>query len=288
MPFPIKSSLSAVAILGLAACGGSGGGAVSGAASAARALNYDPVFAAVSNPTIGTAVGSTGVTGVAILVNNFEDRITFESVQMRTTNAGETLIITLNGTDYTLTESPSSPGFYTDGQLIVPLNFNNGAAFDDFGSSGITGADFGLRQGYVGVETPLEALPSGNASYVGNLTLGLIQTENQSGVDQITGTIYLNANFETGALDGAWVLGLQTTGTQQGTISGATQGNGIIGTITLAPDSGYAGEVDMIGKAFGLQGNDIAGVAGGENIIEINTGDQYIGDGIFELEQVTD
>jgi hypothetical protein len=101
---------------------------------------------------------------------------------------------------------------------------------------------------------------------------------------QVTGQIYLTANFQNQAISGVWKLGLETTGDPRGTISGSTSGNGVLGTITLAPESGYSGDLAIVAKLFG-DGETLAGVAGANNLTSLTNGNNYMADGTFELTQ---
>lgn len=285
MSFSTTKFLCGAAFIGLSACGGSGGGTsgASGAAAAADALDYDPVFATSGNPTIGASKANTGVTGLAILTDGFNDRLTFESVRIRTSSDGETLFLTLNGKSYTLTEQSSSPGIYSDGQLVLPFNPDDNDFVFEFGSSGITGNAFGLRSGFVGVETPTANLTGGSTLYRGGLVINLDATGDVFDIDQIAGTLEITTNFDNDTMSGAFLLGLSTS---LGTVSGSTQGNGILGTLTLQDASGYSGNLEVIAKAFGQDGDTLAGITGGTGIVNDTTDVDYNGEGVFKLEEV--
>jgi hypothetical protein len=283
MSFSTTKLICGAAIIGLSACGGAGGGGASGAAGAAAALNYDPVFATSGNPTIGASKANSGVTGVAILTDGFNDRIAFESVQIRMSNDGETLTLTINDRSYTLDEDPDTPNFYSNGELVMAFNPDDGDFIYEFGSSGITGGDFGLRSGFVGVETPVAALAGGEILYRGSLIINLDATGDEFDIDQISGTLEITTNFDDGAMSGEYLFGLLDT---LGTVTGSTQGNGILGTLTLEDASGYSGDLQIIAKAFGQDGDTLAGVTGGTGIVSDTTGIDYNGEGVFELEEV--
>lgn len=283
MASSITKSLCGAALVGLAACGGGGGGGGAGAAGAAAALDYDPVFATASNPTIGVAKGTTGISGVSILVDGFNDRITFESVKIRTTDGGDTLILTLNGRNFTLSEDPDAPGIYSDGRVVMTFNPDDDSFIYEFGSSGITAGNLGLRQGFVGLETPRSTLvDAGETSYRGSLVINLDATGGVFDIDQIAGTLEITADFSDGSMSGKYMFGLLET---LGTVSCSTQGNGILGTLTLENASDYRGDLQLVAKAFGEDGDTLAGVVGGTGIVSLETGDRYNGDGVFELEE---
>lgn len=270
----LKTMLCLTSIGALAACGGSGGG-LAGASSAAAALDYNPVYADSPAATVGNAIAVTGATGVAVIYNPIDQSVSFESVQVSKAVASDNLFLTINGSTLTLTDTGSGK-IFSDGSTIFQYGLTSEQTFQEIGSAGISG----LREGFVGVETRTNNLPSGTTKYEGSFDLGLQPNEIGNFPDTFLGQIDIDVNFDDSSLSGSLFFALD----EIATISGGTEGNGILGTVTMTADSGYSGEGSIVGKAYGQTGGDLAGVLGGTGITEISSGDQYIMYGTFDAE----
>lgn len=270
MSFSHKTMICAVVITSLGACGGGGGG-TSGASAAAAALDYDPVFATTETPSVGAAVTSAGATGLVAIYDVLGDRVVFQNVKTRTNSAGTIGYLSINGAPEITLPLGEGDVFGTPERNFF-FGITGTDDIRDVWSNILPDGDIGLGRGFVGVETTLADLPAGATTFEGDFNASLFQTGLLTmGVDGFLGEITLVTNFDTLALSGRLDEGFTTIGT----ISGSTQGNGILGTVTLTSASDYSGSFEIIGKVFGDDGGTLAGVMGGSNVVQDGTNDTY-------------
>ncbi|MCK0094292.1 transferrin-binding protein-like solute binding protein [Yoonia sp. F2084L] len=273
------------------ACGGSGGGSGAGGlgGSAQDAINYTPVYASGPTDTTTDAIGTTGVTGV---MSQFDVSATsvstrLRSVKVRLSPDGSTAYLTVDGSTQSLPVTISTPGGGQFGNVpsnVLQVNSSNTThnLVSFSGTSGTTG--FGAF-GFIGIETPISELPTGNATYSGNWGGQVYSASNTFGDSGVlSGTMSVTANFGDGSVGGSFTGSVNAgdTGDFAGTVSGSTSGNGVVASMDITSGD-FTGNMPFAAKTFGFDGSDLAGAFAG-NIRSNASGKNYATTGTFSLD----
>ena len=250
--------------LGLTACGGGGGG---GFALGGNPFAASESLAASSVDTMTASIErGDGVSGVISLA---EVGISGSSAGLGTfrvdvANDGESANVRVGGSTYNLPlleEGATYRRFGSESGTLLQMNeagTNQLATFSQSGgSSGISGF------GYLGIETPIDQLPTGDVIYNGTWGGQAYNTTDIFDSGVIGGFMQYTVNFSGGTLTGSFDGDLNAASTPEiaGTISGSASGNGIQGTMNIT--SGATGSFDMAGNAYGYSGTDLNGAVAG-------------------------
>ena len=273
------------AALAVSGCGGSGG--LTGGSGAP--LSYAPVYATSLSDTTLTSISGDGVSGVMSQADTelSSSSSRLRSVKIRLSGDGNTAFLTIDGATQSLPVTIKQPG---GGQFgSVPSNVLQVVALNDSvtlmtysGSSGASG--FGAF-GYVGVETPVAELPTGDATYSGFWGGQVYGASGVlSGFGVVNGNMSVILNFDTSDVTGTFDGSVNATdvGSFAGTISGDTAGNGALATMTVTSGD-FTGSMPIAGKTFGFDGATFAGGFAG-NLRANASGTNYAATGTFDLD----
>jgi hypothetical protein len=212
---------------------------------------------------------------------------TVSQVLIRVSPDHETAYVSMNGgPERAFTERSSYYSYqtyfygdYSDGTQTVYVNADSNNYGDYPTNTAINGED-GYGNGYAGLETSVDALPTEAAVYSGNFSM--------SGE---TGYIYasmgMELDFASGDIDGIFggSYGAQGLGDEEeyeygtvlGQIDGSISGSRIAGTAFAT--SGAEGTFDFMGGVYGDTGNSLAGGIAGTLTTE--GGDHTMGGGFY-------
>ncbi|NNJ68672.1 MAG: hypothetical protein HKP54_11620 [Boseongicola sp.] len=268
--------LASSGLLALAACGG-GGGAVGGfGGNASGVINgYAPVYATAPDDIDPTdemdesVEGGPGATGIMAVATSFDASPEFASVKVRTNNDGSILYLSINGgSEVALDEIPG--GAYGSNPpmsepLVSYIGVFNSAWFQ---YTKINGASFDSGDGVIGIETPTIRLPTGGpVNYTGDVTLfSYNDTLKRDDIVGVNGTFDMNVDFDTQSITGTTGgdINISVNGgglnsyAATGTVSGSTDGNGLIGSMTFDSAGGNA-SLTFAGKTYGWNADEIGG-----------------------------
>lgn len=252
---------------------------VAGAATSSMEASsvYDGVEADGIN-TLKSAVKDGGVTG---FIGN-EDG-TVSEVLVRISADGETAYLSVDGGEeiefptknYSHEHINGGYGQWSNGTDTIYVNYH-GDGMDYVGDN----SDNGFR-GRIGLETPADSLPTGTATYTGWWNAESAGNHYEEGHIYANGQINLDADFDTGGIEGMTIGnygGDGTSGIFAGTIDGMISGSRIAGTAFVeGPD--VTGEFDMLGGIFGQTGDQMGGGIAGTLTDE--TGDHALGGNFY-------
>lgn len=278
------------AFIVMSACGGGGGGGNAGAGGSAQdAIDYTPVYASDAADTTADAIDTTGVTGVMSQANISVSSVStgLRSISVRISADGNTAFLTVDGATQSLPVVISTPGGGQFGNVpnnVLQVTSSNGT-HDLVSFSGTSGTGGFAGFGFIGIETPLSELPTGNATYTGNWGgQAYSKSNNLAGSGVLSGTMSVMANFGSGSVTGSFTGSVNAgdTGDFAGTVSGNTSGNGVIGSMDITSGD-FTGSMPIAAKTFGFDGSDLAGVFAGD-IRSTGSGNNYATTGTFSLD----
>ncbi len=233
--------------LALAACGSHGTTATNSAKSAPVSAfsGYDPVYAN-GTATVETQLKGDGLSG---FITNPDGSIS--EILVRLSEDGETAYISIDGgpeTEWSTKDSGASgSGTWNKGGSSLTIDWSGAVN----GSSNLDD-----QTAIFGLETPVDDLPGGSASYKGSF-----HTTSDTG--RANGSMSMDIDFASGAIGGDIKGGYGGYGKISGTISGGMEGGRMSGSILLTTD-GLSGSLDFMGAIYGSDGDTAAGVLAGD------------------------
>lgn len=231
----------------LAACGSQGNTASSSAKSVPISTfsGYDPVYAEDAM-TIETQLKSSGLSG---FITNPDGSIS--EILVRLSENGETAYISIDGGPESEWSSKASgnanSGTWSKGGSSLTIGWSGAASetssFDD-------------RTAIFGLETPVDDLPGGSATYKGSF-------HTTSATGRANGSMTMDIDFASGLIGGDIKGGYAGHGKMTGSIAGEMDGGRMSGSILLTSD-GLSGSLNFMGAIYGADGDTAAGVLAGD------------------------
>ncbi len=255
---------TAVAPFFLSACGQSGPSASSDPDVVSSNIAYSPAFAE-DGTTNESAMMDDGISG---FVANADGSLS--QIRIRISEDGETAYVSIGGdpeTEWsTRTATTGNSGQWTDGDSSLLVNWSGNS------STYLTLSDGdGTQTAIVGLETPLDALPTGTASYN-----GLWSTTGSSGGSG-QGSLNLAIDFNDGSIGGDMNGAYNAPGVNgpiSGNVEGVATDSRIAGSITL-DEGDLTGLLLFQGAVYGPDARRVAGALGGAFDTPIGSDDQF-------------